>query len=99
MSPAASVPAIGAEAARAGAGGAEAVGIEDAVVEAGRGGGGVVELDVLHLDVDGAERDGAGGERLNDATILTSSNVPAAVWPVVVSTDSQLAPEKVAASA
>ena len=37
--------------------------------------------------------------RLNEATILTSSKVPAAAWPVVVSVDSQLAPEKVAASA
>ena len=37
--------------------------------------------------------------RLNDATILTSLNVPGVVWPIVVSVDSQLAPEKVAPSA
>src|SRR5690606_26774561 len=56
-----------------GAGGAEAMRVEDTVRQAGRRRSVVVQLDVLHLDVDGAERDRARGvavERGNDLDVV-----------------------------
>ena len=53
--------------------GAEAERVEDAVGQAGRSGRGVIELDVLDLDVDRAERNGAGGgavERRDDLDVV-----------------------------
>ena len=63
----------------AGAGRGKTVGVEDTVVEAGRGGEGVVELNVLDLDVDGAERDGAGGiavEGGDDLDVIDTASLP-----------------------
>ena len=73
--------------------------VEDALLVGGRGGDGVVQLHAVDLDVDGLRvRRRAGAVRVKAETILTSA-APSSAVPVVVSTDSQLAPEKVAPSA